>query len=154
EDLIADLKANYTIVIVTHNMQQAARVSDRTAFFNISATGEPGRLIEMNDTTTMFTNPAEQATEDYVSGRVGHTHSGSRGPSPGHRDVRTTSTHTANTQATMNHTAATVHPTRSYHSVGAASTRIPCRKRAAPGPHQATATAVAAPTRIGVTSPI
>ncbi|WP_153396295.1 phosphate ABC transporter ATP-binding protein PstB [Ornithinicoccus halotolerans] len=71
EDLIADLKANYTIVIVTHNMQQAARVSDRTGFFNIEATGQPGRLVEMDDTTVIFSRPSQQATEDYVSGRFG-----------------------------------------------------------------------------------
>jgi phosphate transport system ATP-binding protein len=71
EDLIADLKDQYTIVIVTHNMQQAARVSDRTAFFNIAGTGKPGRLIEMDDTATMFSSPTQQATEDYISGRFG-----------------------------------------------------------------------------------
>ncbi|MBB2986733.1 phosphate ABC transporter ATP-binding protein PstB [Terracoccus luteus] len=71
EDLINDLKSEYTIVIVTHNMQQAARVSDRTAFFNLKATGEPGRLIEIDDTTRIFNNPTEQATEDYISGRFG-----------------------------------------------------------------------------------
>ena len=71
EDLIQELKKDYTIVIVTHNMQQAARVSDRTAFFNIAGTGKPGRLIEMNDTATIFSSPAEKATEDYVSGRFG-----------------------------------------------------------------------------------
>ncbi|HET7474614.1 MAG TPA: phosphate ABC transporter ATP-binding protein PstB [Dermatophilaceae bacterium] len=71
EDLIAKLKATYTIVIVTHNMQQAARVSDRTAFFNLAATGKPGRLIEMDDTTKIFNNPRERATEDYISGRFG-----------------------------------------------------------------------------------
>jgi len=71
EDLIQELKKEYTIVIVTHNMQQAARVSDRTAFFNIAGTGKPGRLIEMNDTATIFSSPAEKATEDYVSGRFG-----------------------------------------------------------------------------------
>jgi phosphate transport system ATP-binding protein len=71
EDLIQELKKDYTIVIVTHNMQQAARVSDRTAFFNIAGTGKPGRLIEMNDTATIFASPAEKATEDYVSGRFG-----------------------------------------------------------------------------------
>ncbi|MBC7291330.1 MAG: phosphate ABC transporter ATP-binding protein [Actinotalea sp.] len=71
EDLIAELKNDYTIVIVTHNMQQAARVSDRTAFFNIAGTGEPGRLIEMDDTRTMFSTPSVQATEDYISGRFG-----------------------------------------------------------------------------------
>lgn len=71
EDLIQELKQDYTIVIVTHNMQQAARVSDRTAFFNIAGTGKPGRLIEMNDTATIFSTPAEKSTEDYVSGRFG-----------------------------------------------------------------------------------
>ena len=71
EDLIAELKSDYTIVIVTHNMQQAARVSDRTAFFNIAGTGKPGKLIEMDDTATMFSSPREQATEDYISGRLG-----------------------------------------------------------------------------------
>ncbi|TDC52169.1 phosphate ABC transporter ATP-binding protein [Jiangella ureilytica] len=71
EDLIGELKQNYTIVIVTHNMQQAARVSDRTAFFNIAGTGKPGKLIEMDDTTKIFTNPSVKATEDYVSGRFG-----------------------------------------------------------------------------------
>src|SRR5918997_4015186 len=68
EDLIQELKEHYTIVIVTHNMQQAARVSDRTAFFNIAGTGKPGRLVEMNDTATIFASPAQKATEDYVSG--------------------------------------------------------------------------------------
>ncbi len=71
EDLIQELKEEYTIVIVTHNMQQAARVSDRTAFFNIAGTGKPGKLIEMNDTSVMFSTPAEKATEDYISGRFG-----------------------------------------------------------------------------------
>ncbi|WGW12498.1 phosphate ABC transporter ATP-binding protein PstB [Saxibacter everestensis] len=71
EDLINDLKNDYTVVIVTHNMQQAARVSDRTAFFNIAGTGKPGRLIEYNDTDKMFSRPEVQATEDYVSGRFG-----------------------------------------------------------------------------------
>ncbi len=71
EDLIRQLKERYTIVIVTHNMQQAARVSDRTAFFNIAATGKPGRLIEMGDTHKIFSNPDERATEDYISGRFG-----------------------------------------------------------------------------------
>ncbi|MEO7059844.1 MAG: phosphate ABC transporter ATP-binding protein PstB [Lapillicoccus sp.] len=71
EDLINELKADYTIVIVTHNMQQAARVSDRTAFFNLAATGKPGRLIEIGDTPKIFNNPVERATEDYISGRFG-----------------------------------------------------------------------------------
>ncbi len=71
EDLIGELKNDYTIVIVTHNMQQASRVSDRTAFFNISGTGEPGKLIEFADTTTIFENPSVQSTEDYISGRFG-----------------------------------------------------------------------------------
>lgn len=71
EDLIEQFKTQYTIVIVTHNMQQAARVSDKTAFFNIAGTGKPGKLIEFDDTTKMFSNPSVQATEDYVSGRFG-----------------------------------------------------------------------------------
>src|SRR3954454_3086776 len=71
EDLIADLKKEYTIVIVTHNMQQAARVSDQTAFFNLEATGKPGKLVEIDDTATIFSNPRQQATEDYISGRFG-----------------------------------------------------------------------------------
>ena len=71
EDLIGELKNEFTIVIVTHNMQQASRVSDRTAFFNISGTGEPGKLIEFDDTTTIFENPSVQSTEDYLSGRFG-----------------------------------------------------------------------------------
>ena len=71
EDLIDDLKQEYTIVIVTHNMQQASRVSDRTAFFNIAGTGEPGKLIEFDDTKKIFSAPSVQATEDYVSGRFG-----------------------------------------------------------------------------------
>jgi phosphate transport system ATP-binding protein len=71
EELVNTLKADYTIVIVTHNMQQAARVSDRTAFFNLKATGEPGRLVEIDDTTKIFNNPSVQATEDYISGRFG-----------------------------------------------------------------------------------
>jgi phosphate transport system ATP-binding protein len=71
EDLVAELKEEYTIVIVTHNMQQASRVSDRTAFFNIADSGQPGKLIEYDDTTTMFSRPSVQATEDYVSGKFG-----------------------------------------------------------------------------------
>ncbi len=71
EDLIEELKVDYTIVIVTHNMQQASRVSDRTAFFNIAGTGQPGKLIEYDDTTTIFSKPSVQATEDYVSGKFG-----------------------------------------------------------------------------------
>ncbi|TDC56851.1 phosphate ABC transporter ATP-binding protein [Actinomadura sp. KC345] len=71
EDLIEKLKTQYTIVIVTHNMQQAARVSDRTAFFTIAGTGKPGKLIEIDDTSKIFTNPEEKATEDYITGRFG-----------------------------------------------------------------------------------
>ncbi len=71
EDLIAELKLDFTIVIVTHNMQQAARVSDQTAFFNLEATGKPGRLVEIDDTEKMFSNPSQKATEDYISGRFG-----------------------------------------------------------------------------------
>jgi phosphate transport system ATP-binding protein len=71
EDLIAELRSKYTIVIVTHNMQQAARASDVTAFFNIQESGRPGQLVEMGPTEKMFTSPENQATEDYVSGRFG-----------------------------------------------------------------------------------
>ena len=71
EDLIAELKEQYTIVIVTHNMQQAARCSDRTGFFNIEGTGKPGQLVEFDDTGKIFNNPSEKATEDYISGRFG-----------------------------------------------------------------------------------
>ena len=71
EELINDLKKDFTIIVVTHNMQQASRVSDKTAFFNIAGTGEPGKLIEFDDTTTIFENPHVQATEDYISGRFG-----------------------------------------------------------------------------------
>ncbi|WP_284233345.1 phosphate ABC transporter ATP-binding protein PstB [Arenivirga flava] len=71
EDLIEELKTEYTIVIVTHNMQQASRVSEKTAFFNIAGTGQPGKLIEYADTAKIFSNPDVQATEDYVSGRFG-----------------------------------------------------------------------------------
>jgi phosphate transport system ATP-binding protein len=65
EELIVELKKQYTIVIVTHNMQQAARVSDRTAFFWL------GKLVEVNSTEKMFTNPDEKLTEDYITGRFG-----------------------------------------------------------------------------------
>jgi phosphate transport system ATP-binding protein len=71
EDLIGQLKERYTVVIVTHNMQQAARVSDQTAFFNLAAQGKPGRLIEIGPTDKIFSNPDEQATEDYITGRFG-----------------------------------------------------------------------------------
>jgi phosphate transport system ATP-binding protein len=71
EDLIGKLKQDYTIVIVTHNMQQAARVSDQTGFFNLPAADEPGRLVELDDTEKIFSNPTEKATEDYISGRFG-----------------------------------------------------------------------------------
>ena len=71
EDLIKDLKEEYTVVIVTHNMQQAARVSDQTAFFNLKAHGQPGELIEMGPTEKIFHNPDQKATEDYITGRFG-----------------------------------------------------------------------------------
>ena len=71
EDLIVELKNDYTIIIVTHNMQQAARVSDRTAFFSIERTGDPGRLIEYDVTSKIFTNPSVKKTEDYITGRFG-----------------------------------------------------------------------------------
>jgi phosphate transport system ATP-binding protein len=65
EDLIAELKERYTIVIVTHNMQQAARVSDYTAFMYL------GELVEFGDTDSLFINPKQKATEDYITGRFG-----------------------------------------------------------------------------------
>ena len=65
EDLALELKENYTIVIVTHNMQQAARISDKTAFFLL------GDLIEYNKTTEVFANPKNKKTEDYITGRFG-----------------------------------------------------------------------------------
>jgi phosphate transport system ATP-binding protein len=65
EELVVELKRNYTIIIVTHNMQQAARVSDKTAFFML------GKIIEVNPTQKMFTNPDEKLTEDYITGRFG-----------------------------------------------------------------------------------
>ena len=71
EDLIAELKDRYTIIIVTHNMQQAARVSDTTAFFNIRASGEPGRMVESGPTSKMFTAPDDERTEAYITGRFG-----------------------------------------------------------------------------------
>ncbi len=71
EDLMMELKDDYTIVIVTHNMQQASRVSDVTAFFTIKAAGEPGYLVETDDTKKIFTNPSEKRTEDYITGRFG-----------------------------------------------------------------------------------
>lgn len=71
EDLAVELKEKYTVVIVTHNMQQAARISDRTAFFNIAGSGQPGKLIEYDKTEKIFSNPSHQQTEDYVSGRFG-----------------------------------------------------------------------------------
>jgi phosphate transport system ATP-binding protein len=71
EDLIHELRTDYTIVIVTHNMQQAARVSQDTAFFNLAGAGRPGRLVEINPTRKIFSNPEEPATEAYISGRFG-----------------------------------------------------------------------------------
>ncbi|HLG39039.1 MAG TPA: hypothetical protein VI461_05185, partial [Chitinophagaceae bacterium] len=65
EELIYDLKKNYTIVIVTHNMQQAGRVSDKTAFFYI------GELVEYDDTKVIFTNPKKTLTQNYITGRFG-----------------------------------------------------------------------------------
>ncbi|MFG1675504.1 phosphate ABC transporter ATP-binding protein PstB [Micromonospora sp. NPDC049282] len=71
EDLMFQLKDKFTIIIVTHNMQQAARVSDRTAFFSIEKTGDPGRLIEYDNTQKIFSNPTRKKTEDYITGRFG-----------------------------------------------------------------------------------
>ncbi|MEO8208841.1 MAG: phosphate ABC transporter ATP-binding protein PstB [Chloroflexota bacterium] len=70
EELITELRVNYTIVIVTHNMQQASRISDRTAFFTMGE-DRAGHLVEVDDTIKIFTNPRHQLTEDYVSGRFG-----------------------------------------------------------------------------------
>jgi phosphate transport system ATP-binding protein len=71
EDTMADLKQSYTVVIVTHNMQQAARIADYTGFFYIENMGDPGRLWEFDDTEKMFSNPDRKETEDYVTGRFG-----------------------------------------------------------------------------------
>jgi phosphate transport system ATP-binding protein len=71
EDLIAELKKEYTIAIVTHNMQQASRASDITAFFNLDESGKPGHLVEIGPTDEIFTKPKQKETEDYVSGRFG-----------------------------------------------------------------------------------
>ncbi|MPM30108.1 Phosphate import ATP-binding protein PstB 1 [bioreactor metagenome] len=71
EDLIQELKEQYTVVIVTHNMQQASRVSDKTGFFNIEGTGKPGHLIEFDYTEKIFTNPSQQDTERYITGQFG-----------------------------------------------------------------------------------
>ncbi len=71
EDLLEELKESYTIVIVTHNMQQAARASDYTAFLMIEDQGEPGRLVECGATESIFTNPRDERTERYITGRFG-----------------------------------------------------------------------------------
>jgi phosphate transport system ATP-binding protein len=71
EDLITELKNNYTIIIVTHNMQQAARISQKTAFLLMEKQGEPAKLIEYDDTNKIFTLPSDKRTEDYITGRFG-----------------------------------------------------------------------------------
>ena len=71
EDLIEKLKKNYTVVIVTHNMQQATRVSDTTAFMTVDGPGKPGHLVEIAPTKDLFSQPREQATTDYITGKVG-----------------------------------------------------------------------------------
>jgi phosphate transport system ATP-binding protein len=71
EDLMAELKDRYTIVIVTHNMQQASRVSEMTGFFTLAGAGQPGVLVEFDATSTVFSRPADKRTEDYITGRVG-----------------------------------------------------------------------------------
>jgi phosphate transport system ATP-binding protein len=75
EDLMMDLKQEYSIVIVTHNMQQAARVSDKTAFFTVELDEDQknrtGRVVEFDDTEKIFTNPSDPRTEAYVTGKVG-----------------------------------------------------------------------------------
>ena len=72
EELITELKQDYTVVIVTHNMQQAARVSDKTAFFYM------GNMVEYDDTKKIFTNPGKEATQNYITGRFGVKHSSQR----------------------------------------------------------------------------
>lgn len=71
EDLMLELRSRYTVVVVTHNMQQAARVSDTTAFFHVEAQGQPGRLVEVGPTSELFTNPKNEKTEAYITGRFG-----------------------------------------------------------------------------------
>ena len=71
EDLMQEIKTDYTIIIVTHNMQQAARVSDKTGFFNIAGARKPGELVEYDTTEKMFSAPENEATEAYISGRFG-----------------------------------------------------------------------------------
>jgi len=71
EGLITELKKTYTVVIVTHNMQQAERVSDVTAFMTVNGPGEPGQLVEVASTRELFSQPAEKATVDYITGKVG-----------------------------------------------------------------------------------
>jgi phosphate transport system ATP-binding protein len=73
EELMSELKQDYTIVVVTHNMQQAARVSDRTAFFTVEVSdgGRTGVMVEMDSTETIFTSPSDQRTDDYITGRFG-----------------------------------------------------------------------------------
>ncbi len=71
EGLIDNLKKDYTVVIVTHNMQQAARVSDVTAFFTVKGPGQPGQLVEVSPTKELFSNPTQQETVEYITGKVG-----------------------------------------------------------------------------------
>jgi phosphate transport system ATP-binding protein len=71
EDLIAELKDRYTIVIVTHNMQQASRVSETTGFFTLAGAGQPGVLVEYDATSRIFSVPSDKRTEDYITGRTG-----------------------------------------------------------------------------------
>ena len=86
EDLMIELKEEFSIVIVTHNMQQAARVSDRTAFLMVELDADEdnrwGRLVEYDDTEKIFTNPSDSRTEDYVSGKVGLRADGRADPGP------------------------------------------------------------------------
>jgi phosphate transport system ATP-binding protein len=71
EELMRELKVNYTIVIVTHNMQQATRVSDFTGFFNLDGVGQPGHLVEFGETDQIFNHPVQETTKEYVSGNFG-----------------------------------------------------------------------------------
>src|SRR4029453_1613732 len=91
EDLMHELKRDYTIVIVTHNMQQAARVADMAPFFSLSGVEEgkrSGILVEYDDTSKIFTTPSDKRTEDYVTGRFGGWRPGVRGRRPSTRSRR------------------------------------------------------------------
>ena len=131
EDLINELKQDYTIVIVTHNMQQAARVSDYTGFFNIEGTGKPGKLVEMHETKTIFPSPRKKPPETYVRGRFG----GAPARPPHQRHVRT------------------VHPYgRAVRHAGSCGTAIRSAGRAVGHSTRARPTPAAAPTSWAATN--